>query len=110
MEATVVIKCRKSDVELVKELLAEVSAVYVKRLAEEIPKLKGKNIKCNLTVNEKEFMPEHNSRESGLASCLGGVELVAHKNRIICNNTLDARLELCYHNALPEIREILFGN
>jgi len=110
MEATVIIKCRKSDLELVKEILKEVSDTYAKRLSEEIPKLKGKTIKCNITVSEKDFLPELNSKESGLASCLGGIELMAYKNRIICNNTLDARLDLCYQSALPEIREILFGN
>lgn len=39
---------------------------------------------------------------------MGGVQLRAQKDRIICNNTLDERLELCYQEALPEIRSILF--
>jgi vacuolar-type H+-ATPase subunit E/Vma4 len=39
---------------------------------------------------------------------MGGIQLRAQKERIVCNNTLDERLELCYQEALPEIRSILF--
>ncbi len=108
MEVDVVIKCRKSDVDLVKSLLEETAQEYVTRLKNEVPKLKGRDIKCKLVVDEKNYLPELNTKESGLASCLGGIELRAHRDRIVCNNTLDARLELCYQEALPEIRDILF--
>ena len=103
MEANVNIRCRKSDAEIIKEILPEINDIYVSRLKSEIPKLKGMNIKCRLTLDEKQYLPELNSKESGLASCLGGIELMAHKNKIVCNNTLDTRLELCYQDALPEI-------
>ena len=108
MEADVVIRCRKSDVELVKGLLEGTGKEYTDKLKNEVPKLKGRDIKCRLAVDEKEYLPELNTKESGLASCLGGVELRAQRDRIVCNNTLDARLELCYQEALPEIRSILF--
>jgi vacuolar-type H+-ATPase subunit E/Vma4 len=39
---------------------------------------------------------------------MGGIQLRANNDRIVCNNTLDERLELCYQQALPEIRGILF--
>ena len=39
---------------------------------------------------------------------MGGIQLRAQKDRIVCNNTLDERLELCYQEGLPEIRAILF--
>ena len=39
---------------------------------------------------------------------MGGIQLRAQKERIVCNNTLDERLELCYQEALPEIRGLLF--
>eukprot|EP01022_Parablepharisma_sp_SALTPOND_P032988 TRINITY_DN879_c0_g1_i1.p2 TRINITY_DN879_c0_g1~~TRINITY_DN879_c0_g1_i1.p2 ORF type:complete len:516 (+),score=67.49 TRINITY_DN879_c0_g1_i1:4189-5736(+) len=110
MEVDVVIQCRKSDAELVKELIEETGTEYVTRLKNEVPKLKGRDIKYRLVVDEKSYLPEHNTRESGLPSCLGGVQLRAQRDRIVCNNTLDARLELCYQDALPEIRSILFPN
>ena len=108
MEVDVVIQCRKGDAELVKGLLDATAQEYVTRLKTEVPKLKERNIKCKLVVDEKDYLPELNTKESGLASCLGGVQLRAHRDRIVCNNTLDARLELCYQEALPEIRSILF--
>ena len=39
---------------------------------------------------------------------MGGIQLRAQKERIVCNNTLDERLELCYQEGLPEIRGLLF--
>jgi len=108
MEVDIVIQCRKSDLELVKSVLDESSKEYVNKLKTEVPKLKGKDIKVKLAVDEKNFLAEMNSKESGLMSCLGGVKLRANKDRIVCDNTLDARLELCYQEGLPEIRQLLF--
>lgn len=39
---------------------------------------------------------------------MGGVQLRANRDRIVCNNTLDERLDLCCQDALPEIRSTLF--
>eukprot|EP00826_Nyctotherus_ovalis_P026222 TRINITY_DN2049_c0_g3_i1.p1 TRINITY_DN2049_c0_g3~~TRINITY_DN2049_c0_g3_i1.p1 ORF type:complete len:189 (+),score=84.07 TRINITY_DN2049_c0_g3_i1:187-753(+) len=110
MEPEVIIKCRKSDVEMVKELVEDLRTTYIEKVTSEVPKFKGTNLDCKILVDESEYLPEFHDEESGLASCLGGVELKAHRNRIVCNNTLEARLELCYQEALPEIRDILFIN
>ena len=103
-----VIKCRKSDLEMIKGMLEELSNTYVERIESEVPKFKGSGVLCNITVDENNYLPEFNKEGSGSASCLGGVELMTHRNKIVCNNTLNARLELCYQDALPEIRDILF--
>jgi len=34
--------------------------------------------------------------------------MFAKKNRIVCSQTLDARMELVYAMAIPQIREMLF--
>ena len=39
----------------------------------------------------------------------GGVVVSSHGGRIICSNTLDARLAMAYEQQLPQIRELLFG-
>ena len=39
----------------------------------------------------------------------GGVILKACEGRIVCDNTLDARVKLVYHERLPVIRSMLFG-
>lgn len=106
METSVTIKCRKSDEEMIKGMLEEIKTIYTQKIKNEVPKIK--KIECELTIDNENYLPEFNKEGTGLASCLGGVELMAHRNRIVCNNTLEARLELCYQDALPEIRDILF--
>lgn len=39
----------------------------------------------------------------------GGILLVNNHRTIILKNTLDIRVELVYHESLPEIRKNLFG-
>lgn len=41
-------------------------------------------------------------------SDLGGVILTSFKGRIVCDNTLKARLSYCMQKLLPEIRYMLF--
>ena len=67
MEADVVIRCRKSDVELVKSILDETGKVYAAKLKKEIPKLKDKEIKCRLAVDDRDYLPEL-AKEAGLPS------------------------------------------
>jgi V-type H+-transporting ATPase subunit E len=38
----------------------------------------------------------------------GGVILTSLDRRIVCNNTLQSRLDLCFEELLPQIRGILF--
>ncbi len=39
----------------------------------------------------------------------GGVVLATKDKRIVCTNTLDARLDIVFNQRLPEIRELVFG-
>jgi hypothetical protein len=39
---------------------------------------------------------------------MGGLLTHARKGRIVCSNTLDERLALCYQEAIPDVRRILF--
>jgi vacuolar-type H+-ATPase subunit E/Vma4 len=39
----------------------------------------------------------------------GGVVLSTPDGKIICANTLDARLAMAFENRLPEIRMLLYG-
>lgn len=34
--------------------------------------------------------------------------LRAHKGKIVCSNTIEERLQLCFQQAIPEIRDLLF--
>jgi len=39
---------------------------------------------------------------------MGGFLMHARKGRIVCSITLDDRLALCYQEAIPDVRRILF--
>ncbi|KAG0491815.1 hypothetical protein HPP92_005213 [Vanilla planifolia] len=41
--------------------------------------------------------------------CSGGVVLASRDGKIVCENTLDARLDVVFRKKLPEIRKLLFG-
>jgi len=109
MEMEVIIKCRKSDLDLVQAVIEPASDEFGKRLKEEVPRLQGKEIKCKISIDEN-FLPEYNTKESGLESCIGGIYIMSKTKKIICKNTIDERLSLVYQDALPNIRRELFPN
>ena len=49
---------------------------------------------------------EHLTNEEG-GEC-GGVILYNMNKRIVCTNTLQSRLDLCFEELLPQIRSLLF--
>jgi len=69
----------------------------------------GKQVE--LIFDHENFLPPGPDRaatsETGL--CSGGVILSCDGGRIICNNTLDARLFLAFEQRLPEVRTKLYG-
>ena len=44
-----------------------------------------------------------------LSCSVGGVVVTSTDGRVVCNNTLDARLEIAYQQNLPAVRAVLFG-
>jgi len=98
-EPKVVIVGRKEDLELLRN--------SVEPAKQEFIKLGGQNI--NLTVDEKMFLPPGPSAGYKGPVCSGGVILSALEGKIICKNTLDARLSLAFEQRIPEIRIELFG-
>ena len=57
------------------------------------------DVKTKLKINH-EKLPE---------SDLGGIVLTSFKGKIVCNNTLKARLEYALQLSLPNVRAMLFG-
>lgn len=51
--------------------------------------------KCKLTLLENEFMTADQGGECG------GVILYSVNRKIVCNNTLKSRLDLCFEELLP---------
>lgn len=84
METEVTVRCRKDDLEIVKEVLGGALQSYKKHSGEQ----------CNAKVDEQEFLP---------AESCGGVEVSAFGNKIKVSNTLANRLEMVNRQLLPEI-------
>lgn len=91
-EEEVTVQCRKQDAKLVKQVLGDA-----------LGKAKAKA--------EKETGQAFNMRavfDKEPVKCSGGVVVKARRGRVVCDNTLDARLRIILHKELPFIRENLF--
>ncbi|XP_050506985.1 V-type proton ATPase subunit E isoform X2 [Diabrotica virgifera virgifera] len=89
-EKDITIRVRPQDRELVKSIMPNVSQKY--------KDITGKDV--NLKIDDE----SHLSQET-----TGGIELLALRNKIKINNTLEARLELISQQLIPQIRNALFG-
>lgn len=96
-ENTVKIYARGKDVEMVKKVLPKAVEEFVKLMKEKA----GVDLKPDVSVNQDR------SKDLGDETC-GGIIAVADDGRIVCDNTLSARLNLVYIELLPSIRAILF--
>lgn len=56
-------------------------------------------MKTKITITDRNYLVEAD---------IGGVILTSLKGRIVCDNTLRARLSYCMQLLLPEIRGMLF--
>ena len=96
-ENNVTVYCRADDMGTTKSVLKAAIAEYVEIMQRETGiKLEPK---VTLNSNESRNLPD---------SCFGGVTLTAVNGKIVCENTMSARLELVYEELLPSIRAILF--
>jgi len=96
-EMDVVVYCRVDDMSTTKSVLKAAIAEYVEIMERE----SGIKLSPNVTISEDEsrYLPD---------SSFGGVTLTAVNGKIVCDNTMAARLELVYEELLPSIRAILF--
>jgi len=90
LEPVAVIRCRRDDLDLIKEVRDDALKTYREKTKNE----------CDLQIDTTNWLS---------ADCAGGVELSAKQGRIRVSNTLESRLELLARQMLPEIRTTLFG-
>ena len=108
IEPKVILRVRKSDLKAIQGLINDAVKIYKDLMLKQVKALKGKtDIPCEVTVDEKTFLPEWNA-EDQKNSCLGGFVIYAKKNRIVCSQTLDDRMSLVFQQAIPDIRANLF--
>jgi len=99
-EAKLQIVCRRQDLGLVKDVLPGAVAEYTQKTSKQ----------CDVTINSTDPLPPGPEEANGSNDfCSGGVILSTLDGRIICANTLDARLSMVFDQKLPEIRNILYG-
>jgi len=115
-ERRVVLRCLERDRDLVKKLIPECVSEFQTFVKKEL------DIEWSLEVDldEKRFLQlrkienleSHESKAVHKSDddkiCFGGVLGFNDDLSIMCKNTIDIRLELCYQDSLPSIRSILF--
>ncbi|KDO76422.1 hypothetical protein CISIN_1g0269492mg [Citrus sinensis] len=98
-EPAVLLRCRKDDHHLVESVLESAKEEYAQKLQVHPPEI---------IVDHHIYLPpgpgHHNAHGP---SCSGGVVVASRDGKIVCENTLDARLDVVFRKKLPEIRKQL---
>jgi len=104
-ENQVSLKCRKEDLNIVRTQVD----IALKHYQEFIKNSTGIVPKCRIEINTTDFLPPSPRKGVAGVSCCGGIILSARNETIICSNTLESRLDLCFEHLVPQMRGILFG-
>lgn len=96
-ESVVEVQCRAEDVNYVTQVLPAAIMEYQTVMAQAGHNLDSKSLYVTLSNNRLEP-----------GSTVGGVVLVARNNRIVVNQTVEARLDIAYHAVQPSIRAAIF--
>ncbi|GKV04303.1 hypothetical protein SLEP1_g16475 [Rubroshorea leprosula] len=99
-EPVVLLRCREVDRRLVESILEAARQQYAE---------KAKVQAAKVTIDNVYLPPPPKSADSHEPYCSGGVVLASQDGKIVCDNTLDARLDVAFKQKLPEIRKRLFG-
>ncbi|KAK1268570.1 V-type proton ATPase subunit E [Acorus gramineus] len=100
-EPSVLLRCRKEDHALVESVLHSASHEYAKKAQVHPPEI---------LIDHQVYLPPAPSHHNAHAQyCCGGVVLASRDGKIVCENTLDARLDVVFRKKLPEIRKWLVG-
>lgn len=108
MEGQVFIRCREADLDIIESVKDEAIAQYREMIVSQVKRFEGKDpedIPCNIIIDSK-YLESIEDNEA--AGCLGGFKLYAKKGRIVCSQTIDDRIDLCFQAAIPAIRYMLF--
>ena len=90
------LRVRQSDVSIMQSVIGDAVAAYQDAMLSQVVALQGKDtLKCEVTIDEANFLPEWNENDMA-NSCMGGFKMYCKKNRIVCSQTLDDRMELVY--------------
>ncbi|EEF51297.1 V-type proton ATPase subunit E [Ricinus communis] len=100
-EPAVLLRCRKDDLHLLESVLDSAKEEYAEKVNVHAPEI---------IVDNHVFLPPAPSHHNVHGPyCSGGVVLASRDGKIVCENTLDARLDVVFRKKLPEIRKKLFS-
>ncbi|XP_022935239.1 V-type proton ATPase subunit E-like [Cucurbita moschata] len=99
-EPAVLLRCRESDVHLVESVLGSAAVEYAEKVKVHEPEI---------IVDHVHLPPGPSHHNHHGLFCSGGVVLASRDGKIVCENTLDARLDVVFRKKLPEIRKSLFS-
>ncbi|KAK8520985.1 hypothetical protein V6N13_077109 [Hibiscus sabdariffa] len=99
-EPAVLLRCRQDDVQLVESVLDSAKEEYASKVNIDPPEI---------FIDSVHLPPAPSHHDAHGAFCSGGVVLASRDGKIVCENTLDARLDVAFNKKLPEIRKWLFG-
>jgi V-type H+-transporting ATPase subunit E len=101
-ESKVEVQCREVDVKIVQKVMQDAATQYQQLIADACKE----KVKVEITLSNKSLPGP--STGDGTPSCAGGVKVLAKGGRIICDNTLDSRLNIAFQDLMPVIRQMLF--
>ncbi|RWV84168.1 hypothetical protein GW17_00054138, partial [Ensete ventricosum] len=94
-EPAVLLRCRKDDLHLVESVLNPAKEEYAEKANAHAP---------NIVVDNNIFLPPPPAHATAHGPyCSGGVVLASIDGKIVCENTLDARLDVVFRKKLPEV-------
>eukprot|EP00825_Cyclidium_porcatum_P046626 TRINITY_DN7386_c0_g1_i6.p2 TRINITY_DN7386_c0_g1~~TRINITY_DN7386_c0_g1_i6.p2 ORF type:complete len:194 (-),score=47.40 TRINITY_DN7386_c0_g1_i6:122-703(-) len=126
LEEKVKIRCLKKDVDVIKKALPqsikEFKQIMKKELNRDFPikvevdedkYLIERKLEDNSNLQVQEYDLENYkkdviSKSEDDKKCFGGVIMTNDDGNIIFKNTFDIRVDLCFQDSLPQIREIMF--
>jgi len=99
-ETDLELRARDEDRHLVEKAIPIACDIFLKKT--------GKKVK--VVLDTKHPLPPSRALAGAkaLSTCAGGVILCTKGNRILCNNTLDVRLQLAFEATVPALRAKLF--
>ncbi|XP_010529628.1 PREDICTED: V-type proton ATPase subunit E1 [Tarenaya hassleriana] len=101
-EPSVLLRCREDDLSLVESVLDDAKDEYADKAKVHAPEI--------IVDHQVYLPPPPKHHDSHGLYCSGGVVLASRDGKIVCENTLDARLDVAFRKKLPEIRKSLFGH
>lgn len=104
-ETKIEVRCRKADIHVVESVMAAAAQEYAALIKKECDQVVA--CKLYLATDEKKFLPPA-PKGDGARSCAGGMLLAADRGRVVCDNTLDSRLEIAFEDLKPQIRATLW--